>query len=681
MYQLRTRRGVPTNNNMTNNTTVPTTGAVNPSPPPASVDKPTIPTSQSSQTPLAVNTGEQKRVGGEINKTPINASAAKPAVQNPTASPTQSTSGSSPWDDDDIPPVPVKSAQTVTGSLDNQPKENEKPFVVPENIEEKIGQKVPAANYVKSPVENLGVPNAAVPPVSSSQSVTPPATQPISSSNPALVGIPENSANKPVSPIRALLPRLTLVVPGLLVLLIVTTLLTEAGLLSLGVEKIYGAMGLEQVWGGLPSSTEKALAKSFSMMKSHPSYKIEGKLSMTIDGSVKSSVTSPLLSIITNGIEMVDQDVSGGIKAIKTQSDDDIYQYYPNSNTNVNSNSNLNSNANSNINSNLNTNSSNQNINVNSNSNANANTNSGTARVVNTGITNLTTTISAKSTSDSSEAVFKLSDADNSTLDLINQKDQLLLKTTGGVKYGNFQEGKWQEFKIDNLKDKNLSSAFFNVDQNSGLSVKGSRVGNEKVGDARCYVYQIESLEIGNAFSSLGITSDLVQTLSGQVWIGVKDKLVRRMTLKITTPVSSSVRLITVDITFKDFDVSNSITEVNSSQIITGTLEQKLLGDSKRKDDIDKILKALTQYKSDNKTYPVSNELLKLNSTSNIISGALVPRYLAEFPIDPKAADGWYYSYKSDGISCTMSAKLEDKTDLEGKLIGSVILYEKTNSY
>jgi hypothetical protein len=373
-----------------------------------------------------------------------------------------------------------------------------------------------------------------------------------------------------------------------------------------------------------------------------------------------------------------DTNVGAAIKAVTTASDPtDYYQYGNyNSNSNANSNSNLNSNINSNVNSN-----SNVNGNTNTNTNTNGNTNSTiTSEESTSGIKAIEGAVNLTSSSDGAEATIKVNDSIGSTVNIINVANKLLVKSTGNIKYGSDQS-KWSEFSIGQLKDKSIQKDIFSLNVDSGFSVKGQRWGNEKIDNVRCFKYHIDSLEIGDSLAAIGITSDLVPTLSGDVWIGIKDKLIHKMSLKITTPVSSAVRMINLDLNFSEFDAKNTITQVASSDRVTGTIGTTLTGDDKRKSDVKSLITALELYKKDNKSYPVSTDLLKLNSTDNAVSRALVPRYLQALPADPKTASGWYYAYKStDGSKCSVSARLENQNDTEGSLVNNVLLYLKYSS-
>lgn len=686
------------------------------------------------------NTANKPAPNAAVPQTPAGGpanTAAVPASTKPKSS--------SPWDEElDEAENPKSKQPTIIGSLDPKTPppatvtEKPAPLKLPENVEEKVGQKIPAANFINSEPGTL--PQAistAVPPIPNQPSAAVPSSPPPSSSpNPAvnpnqstLLGkffsknkaptslpktpVQNNSANiindktlpgpkdaitsKEVSSARqnSMFKKMLLAVPGLALLIAVLVGLTEMGLLSLGVEKIYGALQIEQIWGGLGSSTEKALARSAFEMQNHLSYKVEGTVDLTVDSTIKSDIVSPLLTIVLSSQLARDESVIFPIKAIQTAevSPDDFY--YPtnsnsNKNSNVNKNSSLNANINnnSNLNSNINSNAnrnenSNQNLNTNSNANAdiNKNTNSSNGNIKYEGPSNIKKiegNVNLLSSESAVEAAVKINDSKNSSLKLILDDDKLLVKSAGGISYGELD--KWSEFQIPEIKNKALAREIFNLSTDSGFSIRGERSGNEKIGTVRCFKYRIDSLEIGSALSDIGITSDMIPTLSGEVWIGVKDKLIRKVSLKITTPVASATRMIETELTFKDFDVKNSFTKVNQSEKSTGKPKGTLTGDEKRKNDVNSILDALLLYKKENGSYPVSNDLLKLNSSDNIVSKALVPRFLPVLPIDPKSADGWYYAYKSDGTKCSVSSRLETQSDPEGQLINNVLLYLKYNN-
>lgn len=640
-----------------------------------------------------------------------------PPVNNSSVAPKQ-VSGS-PWDDDlDEDLSPAKKNPTIIGSLDPKTslsKANVVPLKLPENMEEKVGQKIPAASFIgPDNDQSAATPPSAIVPESSNQSLS----KPIPKASTGFMGrlfkkntepkkiketVPPKVATPPVVkpinntpiPVQApgpnpeiatkvnkennnsIIKKALIVVPGLVVVFVLASFLTEMGLLSIGLENVYGALGIEQLWGGLSPKTETALGRSALTMQGHPDFKADGKISITIDKAIKSDIVTPLLALTTGQSLARDESINSSEPATLTASDD----YYFTTNSNSNSNSNLNSNSNSNLNSNS---TPPTNSNLNTNGNVNGNSNSGTqsnssSESSTSGTKSVEGVFSLKTSSESNETTISLNDSEKSIVSLVNDKNQLFVKTSGAVTYGSSAD-KWLALNVDKLKDKSLVTNIFNLNVDSGFSVKGARVGNEKVDNVRCYKYRIDSLEIGSSLSSIGITSDMVPTLSGDVWIGIKDKLIHKMSIKITTPVSSAVRMVNLDIKFSDFDVKNSIQKVSSSDQVTAEASN-LSGDDKRKAGAKILIDALAKYKTDNKSYPISTSFIKLNSSDNVVSKALVPRYLTSMPEDPKSSSGWYYAYKSaDGTKCVISARLENQSDKEGSLINNVLLYFKDSS-
>lgn len=480
----------------------------------------------------------------------------------------------------------------------------------------------------------------------------------------------------------------------IVVIFVFLSVLTELGFISLGLEKAYGAVGIEGLWGGLSKSPEKAIALSFSKMKTNTSYKAEGTIKITVDGQGQSTIISPLISSVGGLMLARDTSIGQAIKAIQAAAEDYEYNLYNIDETATGTGSTTTTGTTA-TGSSLTT------------------TGSGTAAAstTDTSATATTTTsptedalqvieagVSLKAGTDGAESTINVKDSVNSIIEIVSQHNNLYVKTNGAIKYNAAATGEdWTGYQIGTLKEKDIQTEIFNLKQNSGLSVTGSRSGNEKIGGVRCYRYRIDNVELGNSLSDLGIKSDMTQTVSGDVWIGIKDKLVRKITLNITTPVSATARIINVDLTFSDFGVANAITAVSdaitassdqanatapttdSSQTSAATTDETsstaLTGDAKRKSDIGKIAAALAEYYEAHSSYPLAASSVKLNTANNILATALVPTYISSLPLDATA--NWYYGYISDGTTYTLSARLENINDPAGTKSGSISLYLK----
>lgn len=468
------------------------------------------------------------------------------------------------------------------------------------------------------------------------------------------------------------LKKIVLGAVGLVVVLVILIMMTEMGIVSLKLENVYGAIGLEKLWGGLPPDAEQALAYSFSNTKNHPNYKIKGTMNLRIDSSVKSDIVSPLVSMVEKSqYALRDKSIGPTILATKTASDTYIISD-PTSTTSSSSSSSTDSSTS--------TSTSGTPGNTTSTDTSTSSTITTTTTLQST-VLDLETNVALKSTTSGTQAKisFKKDEIDEE-LDLVNIGQNLFVKGTTDVNFGSTDPAEFVKYQIQSLEDKSIGQDIFDIKTSSGLTIKGARVGNEVASGVRCYKYQLDSVEIGSALTGLGITADYVQTATGQIWIGIRDKTIRQAKLKITTPISSAVTMIDLDIQFYDYDVINRLdyeNEItNAVAPMAPSVVSALSGDTKRKADADAILAALTQYKTANGSYPVSGELLKLNTSGNIIETALVPTYLAALPTDPTA--DWYYAYKSaNGQQCSLSARLESSTDASGQLINGVYLYLK----
>ena len=100
--------------------------------------------------------------------------------------------------------------------------------------------------------------------------------------------------------------------------------------------------------------------------------------------------------------------------------------------------------------------------------------------------------------------------------------------------------------------------------------------------------------------------------------------------------------------------------------------------DTQRKTDLGVIRDALMNYYSGSNQYPVSADIVMLNVTGNVLEQALVPQYLAKLPTDPDTTKA--YGYKSDGMSFTLSAVLDNTSDSEAVMESGKAIYKLTNS-
>jgi hypothetical protein len=538
----------------------------------------------------------------------------KTRVPSPTqsASPTASprSVSSSPWDED-VPEVPEEKPKIVGNLMPKKEIVNE-PLKVPSDVEEKVGKKVPATDFIKKEEAPIDF---------SESKIMPQLTN--SGTSPEVTGTQPVISKRNDEPIFSLIrERLGIILIIIIFFSALAVTLTEFGFLSIGLEKAYGSVGMEQLWGGLSKNSSSALGKSLFEMQEVTSYKTKGNIDLIVDSSAESDITSSLVDIVTGNSDSIPNTTSTNDVSISALT-----------------------------------------------------TTQATIETIEADFT-------MKAASSASEAEFLIK-KNGSKINLINKNSDLFVKDSVGSYAGD--SALWINYKIPKLQSKNIQTDIFKAEKSQGLSASGERTGNEKIDGIRCFKYTIDSAEIGNSLSSLGITSEMAQNVTGEVWIGVRDKKIHQANLKIIPPITSTTRSITAEINFYDFNIKNTFTTISESDIITTkktavTETPVVTTDQTRKQDVTNILAALKNYKSKMGYYPVSSALLKLNTTENTIYRALVPTYITTLPQDPKSTDGWYYAYKSDGIKCSVSARLENQSDPEGTISNGVLLYLKYNN-
>jgi hypothetical protein len=509
--------------------------------------------------------------------------------------------------------------------------------------------------------------------------------------------------------------------------------LTEIGLISVGLENVYGAVGVEKLWGGLPRNAEQALGLSVIKQRESLDFKYSGKLSVTVDKSKKSPVTSPLVSYGQLIYPAKDSAVAIWQGATLSQYDyyDDDYfsDYYGDSTEGESETTPSNSTEDSTESSDATTDA--ESITSPAPTEVDSDTSSSPYEDSDSDESYLPTEPTIKQLdfemkgesseeSISSSLTLKQLVGANKQIELMNSAGSLYVKSSD-IKFDALAaEGKWLQYAFENLSSGNNLMDVLNINIDSGFSAMGRRVANEKVSGVRAYKYKIDSMELGDSLEKIGILKESISKISGYVWIGVKDHLLRRVSLEIVPSVSSSLTRIQIDVDFYDYNISNSLVvpaltnviKVESSNPVvedvdveaqeeddatdvveptdagqTGNVanqsntnsveaqDGRAANDAKRHQDLLDIKNALNNYKTRYGQYPKSNSFININSASNIVKQSLMPSYLDSIPSDPNSSGGWWYGYKSDGRSFTLSARFENINDREVTKVGGVYLH------
>ncbi|MFA7244010.1 MAG: hypothetical protein WC080_01840 [Patescibacteria group bacterium] len=547
---------------------------------------------------------------------------------------------------------------------------------------------------------------AAVPPYAKMPSVSGAPVKPMQSGAKQVGAAPQFAkSSKP-----PLLKRPAFVITSCAILLIVAvTFLTEAGVMSLGLENIYGAIGLENLWGGLPKNPEKALAIAVANNQNHPNFKMSGTLSLTVNKTINSNITSPLVSAIALPYALSDSEISNSISGVLAQ-----YESYYSGDSSTSTDSTASDiYGSSSYSSTPSVDSATDNSNSANNSATNSTTNLGdqssypSYQSQETTVKQLDFTFSGSSNKNafSLDITVKKLVGSDSKISLLNSANDLYVKAGSDIKFNEKADpNKWLDYKLSALADSgNAMSQFYAAKPDQGFSIIGSRVANEKIGGVRCYNYQIDKLEIGGIFDKLGIKSEMVQKIDGNIWIGISDHLIHKADLIIIPSISSSVTRAEINIDFSGYDVENTITipslgdkieiATSSSSSSSDTTPGSTYGsssnaqastaetnDNLRRSDLAKIKGGLEAYKQKYGKYPISSALLNINTAGNLVEKAIVPTYIDVIPADPKSSEGWFYGYVSDGKTFRLSARFENLNDKEITKSGDIYLHYVYNN-
>lgn len=471
-----------------------------------------------------------------------------------------------------------------------------------------------------------------------------------------------------------------IIVMSILFLLTAGIYLTEMGLISVGLENVYGIFGLESLWGGLPRNAEKALGKSAVAMKDRLNFKMKGSVTLTVNKTIKSPITTPLVSIAATPYALRDENIAEGIKGILTQ-----YDYYNSSSSTTDSSTSSSSSSSSSA-------PSVSSSTTDSSTSYGSQQDAASYQPEESTIKQVDAEFEGESSEDAVKSEIKIKKlvGSDSTLSIVGNKKDLYVKSSPDIKYAsNADSSKWLDFNISNVTENNPVKDFTNIKMDKGFSIIGRRSGNEKIGSTRCFKYTLDNLEIGDSLDYLGIKSDSVSKISGDVWIGIVDHYIHKVDVKITPSIASSISQISVTFEMYDYGVENSIVVPALSDKITPALGESATTvpativeegdiysrDKTRKSDLITIKAALEKYKQTNGSYPKASVMVKLNIKDNIVQTSLIPEFIASIPADPKAAEGWYYGYKSDGNKFTLSARLENSADAQVTKVGDAYIH------
>ncbi len=619
------------------------------------------------------------RVQGSPNST-LPATPQKSTGQTPLPAPTKPRTGVSAL----IQKITHPSQKQVPPSLSIK-----QPSVAAAAVAPSV-ESIPVVSAPKGPVKP-GPTSAPVP--DSSQKIAAPPLQPetinpvrpnTAPPPPPLVkpapNVPPGPKSSPVAPIRNILtqPKI-IIVEIILVLLVGLTYFNETGFLSTGLEKVYGVVHLEALWGGLPADPQLAMIQSIQKMKYQQSFAVDSEIKFSVNKNSDSSVTKPLLSL-RQPIYLFALDkamlavVDTGNQQSSTTTDStslttDTSSISGGASTDQSSQSTANTSTSV------------------TDTNGQDSQTSTSATTPDTGlIKDFSSKANAYFSKDGAFAKIEINNESGkqSNLDLVEQNSKLYVKSTNVDFSGS--EKKWTTNNLP-VNSGEILPLIFNSANLTGFSITGKRLGSGRVNNVPVYRYQV-NIKIGSLLENIGIKDDMINSIEGEIDIGKKDQLIYYLELVVTPGVSSSVTRVDLKAALKDFGSVQAIPVPEGSgelavttpaptpaPTITGPSAGLLARDSQRKTDLRAIETALRSYFEAKGKYPnTSGKVIQTRTEGNILLKTLVPTYLSLLPVDPWT-DKYYYGYKSDGSSYELTAVLGNNSDVEGTMTGGLNLF------
>jgi hypothetical protein len=653
----------------------------------------------------------------------------------------QSTSDS-PWDEvlEEVHEEPKK--PTVFGTLEpaadsSGPKTSSGQFSVPGEIPEGVGSKIPAnqiSTDQKQPPVRLEVESTPPPTIPvETQPVTQPKIEPKTAeasplpidqtqkqpqsaktevkTSPKTEAKPQKQPPRPpldiVGRIRGIFlsPR-SLIIETIVILLFGLTYFNESGILATGFEKVYGIFHLEALWGGLPADPQLALGQSFLKMKDEESFKIDSEMKITVNRNTESNITSPLFSfdqrsfifalekaVFVASESETSQELSGydAISSTAPAYDnswvDDLYNDSQTSSDSTSTDTTTDDVADS----------------TETESQAPAepeisqDQQSSTATEAETEptIKEFSIVTDGYLGINGGRADFEITDESTkkSGLSLISNDSKLYFQSSKVDFFGSASN--WVYAKLPTVHGEVFPEVFSDLNF-EGFSVTGKRLGSGKINQIPVYRYQV-NIKIGSIFENIGITDEMVNSITGEIDIGKKDQLVHYVELTIIPSINSSVSRIDLKSALNDYgqietlSVPSSVAEAEIAGVDTSDVAETdddstppsttkysaelLARDTQRKADLRSIQSALAEYYSKFGYYPsTSDKLIETRTRNNILTKALIPDFLSALPVDPWT-DKYYYGYKSNGTAYELSAVLGNNEDAEGTKIGEINLF------
>ncbi|MEI7792624.1 MAG: hypothetical protein WCI57_04035 [Candidatus Berkelbacteria bacterium] len=156
---------------------------------------------------------------------------------------------------------------------------------------------------------------------------------------------------------------------------------------------------------------------------------------------------------------------------------------------------------------------------------------------------------------------------DFSVLDKIGEESILQAKNSAGnlwiksdrVKFDEVAGlEKWTKYPFAGKDEKKYLDSALVSKATTFEFATGKRVGNEKCAETRCYHYNLSSIDAPSLADRFGLKESTIKNASGEIWIGISDKLIRKVSLNIYFVDSEPIKQGELVMNFDKFGQKNS---------------------------------------------------------------------------------------------------------------------------
>lgn len=127
---------------------------------------------------------------------------------------------------------------------------------------------------------------------------------------------------------------------------------------------------------------------------------------------------------------------------------------------------------------------------------------------------------------------------------------------------------KWLKFPFSSKDNMKYLDQIFVPSTTKFQFATGTKVGNEKCDTTRCYHYDLASIDVPTLADRLGIQASTINNATGEIWIGIGDKLVRKISLNIFFVGTEESKQAKIVINFSKYGTKNSFAPPSAGEYV-----------------------------------------------------------------------------------------------------------------